>query len=51
MSLFMALANLVAAPIGIVVDIIELPGKCVDGDNDLLKNTKKCLAKVEDELE
>jgi hypothetical protein len=50
MGLFSVLTNVVLLPVRVAVDIVELPGHLVEGE-DLAPNTTKGLKKIEDSLD
>jgi hypothetical protein len=51
MGLFDALIDVVAMPLRVGVDIVKLPGKILEGEDDLLENTSKGIKKIEKDLE
>lgn len=38
-------------PVRLAVDAVKLPIKCINGDDDLIENTRKGVKKIEDDLE
>lgn len=51
MGLFDALVDVVAMPIRVAVDVVKIPVKIMDGDDDLLENTAKGIEKIEKDLD
>lgn len=51
MGLFDAVKDLASMPLRLGVDIVKLPGKIVNGEDDLLHNTSRGIDKIEDDLE
>ena len=51
MNLFKVIADIVVMPVRVAVDVVQLPIKVVDGEDDLLKNTTKGIEKIEEDLD
>jgi hypothetical protein len=51
MSLLDALLDVVSMLVRVAVDVVRLPGKLLDGEDNLLENTSKGLDKIEKDLD
>lgn len=47
MGLFGALVDIVSMPVRVAVDVVQLPKKIVNGEEELLKNTSRGIDKIE----
>ena len=50
MGLFDTLIDVATMPIRVGVDVVKLPKKIIEGEDDLLENIRKCLEKIEKDL-
>lgn len=51
MGLLDALIDVVAMPIRVGVDVVKMPYKIMDGQDDLLENTVNGIKKIEKDLD
>lgn len=51
MGLFGALVDVISMPVRIAVDVVRVPVKVINGEDDLLENTAKGIRKIEKDLD
>jgi hypothetical protein len=51
MGLFKVFEDIISLPVRAVVDVAKLPGKIVNGEDELLRNLIRGLEKIEEDLE
>lgn len=51
MGLFKALTDIIRVPLNVVEDVVELPKKIIDGDNNLMEHTSENLEDIAESLE
>jgi hypothetical protein len=50
MGIFNILEDIIEMPIRVALDVIQMPGKVIMGEDGLIENTKNGIKNIEDEL-